>query len=65
MTLTTTNLKDIRMLVVRPEAEPTAVQIDVWLGDLYMGQRTFYGGTSVRKAKELALTYIKKYGSLN
>jgi len=65
MTITAENLKDSRMLTVRPEAEPSAVQIDVWLGDLYLGQRTFYGYSSVKKAKDMALRYIKNYGSLN
>jgi len=62
MTITAENLKDIRMLTVRTEAEPRAVQMDVWLGELYLGQRTFYGYSSVKKAKDMAPSYIKNYG---
>ena len=60
-----TTLKDVTLLAIRPEAEPQAVQIDAWLGDLYLGQRTFYAYKSIAEAKKVATRYIKQYGSLN
>ena len=51
--------------VVRPEAEPNAVQIDAYIGDLHLGQRTWYGGVTVTQAKKSAIRYIQQYGSLN
>lgn len=57
-------LQEITYIVVRPEAEPRAVQIDAYLGDLYLGQRTYYA-SSVKQAKANAVRYIRQYGSLN
>jgi hypothetical protein len=60
----TQTLQQVEYIVVRPEAEPRAVQIDAWLGDLYLGQRTFYH-SSVKDAKYDAKQRIKQFGSLN
>jgi len=57
-------LREVEYKVIRPEAEPRAVQIDAWLGDLYLGQRTFYA-SSIKDAKYDARQRIKKFGSLN
>ena len=57
-------LRQVEYTIVRPEAEPRAVQIDAWIGDLYLGQRTFYH-SSVKDAKHDARQRIKKFGSLN
>lgn len=62
--LTKTNLRDLQLIVVRPEAEPRAVQVDAWLGDLYLGQRTFYAST-IANAKQSAIRIINQFGSLN
>lgn len=62
--LTKTNLRDLQLTVVRPEAEPRAVQVDAWLGDLYLGQRTFYAST-IANAKQSAIRIINQFGSLN
>lgn len=63
--ITKDNLKDLVFLTSRPQAEPQAVQVDVWIGDLYLGQRTFYAQPSIAKAKKIAKRYIEQYGSLN
>lgn len=57
-------LRAVKYKVVRPEAEPRAVQIDAWLGDLYLGQHTFYA-SSIQDAKHDARQRIKRLGSLN
>lgn len=57
-------LRQVKYIMVRPEAEPRAVQIDAWLGDLYLGQRTYYA-SSVANAKSEARNRIKRCGSLN
>lgn len=57
-------LNDVLLVAFRPAAEPNAVQIDAYLGDLYLGQRTYYG-TSLNIAKSMARSYIKQHGSLN
>lgn len=57
-------LRQVKYKVIRPEAEPRAVQIDAWLGDLYLGQYTFYA-SSIQDAKHDARQRIKKFGSLN
>jgi hypothetical protein len=62
--LTQTNLKDLELVLVRPEAEPRAVQVDAWLGDLYLGQRTFYAST-IKEAHNSAVRIINQHGSLN
>jgi hypothetical protein len=60
----TQTLKEVQLIVKRPEAEPRAVQIDAWLGDLYLGQFTYYAST-VKNAKANALRRIRTIGSLN
>jgi len=62
--LTKSNLKDLHTVVQRPAAEPRAVQIDAWLGDLYLGQRTYYNST-VKNALKNATNIIRQFGSLN
>lgn len=57
-------MKDVKLYTIRPEAEPRAVQVDAWIGDLYLGQRTYYAST-VKNAKSMALRYIRHFGSLN
>jgi hypothetical protein len=57
-------LRQVTYKMVRPEAEPRAVQVDAWLGDLYLGQRTYYA-SSVANAKSEARNRIKRCGSLN
>lgn len=57
-------LRQVKYIMVRPEAEPRAVQVDAWLGDLYLGQRTYYA-SSVANAKSEARNRIKRCGSLN
>lgn len=57
-------LRQVRYIMVRPEAEPRAVQVDAYLGDLYLGQRTYYA-SSVANAKSEARSRIKRCGSLN
>lgn len=56
--------EEFTLEIVRPEAEPNAVQIDAYIGTLHLGQRTWYAST-VKNAKEQAIKYIQKYGSLN
>jgi hypothetical protein len=60
-----TTLKDVTLTALRPEAEPRAVQIDAWLGDVYLGQRTYYAEESIANAKRLAKRYIQQNGSLH
>lgn len=57
-------LRQVKYIMVRPEAEPRAVQVDAWLGDLYLGQRTYYA-SSLANAKSEARNRIKRCGSLN
>lgn len=57
-------LRQVKYIMVRPEAEPRAVQVDAWLGDLYLGQRTYYA-SSIANAKSEARNRIKRCGSLN
>lgn len=57
-------LRQVKYIMVRPECEPRAVQIDAWLGDLYLGQRTYYA-SSIANAKSEARNRIKRCGSLN
>lgn len=58
------NMRDLILDWSRPEAEPKAIQIDAWLGDLYLGQRTYYA-TSMKVALGQATRYIQLHGSLN
>lgn len=58
------NMRDLILDWSRPEAEPKAIQIDAWLGDLYLGQRTYYA-TSMKVALGRATRYIQLHGSLN
>lgn len=57
-------LRQVRYIVIRPECEPRAVQVDAYLGDLYLGQRTYYA-SSIANAKSEARNRIKRLGSLN
>jgi hypothetical protein len=61
---TTDNLRDLILDWVRPESEPNAIQIDAHLGDLYLGQRTYYA-TSMKSALGQARRYIELHGSLH
>ena len=61
--LDATTMRDVTTKVTRPEAEPKAIQIDAWIGDLYIGQRTYYGAT-VKKALRMATDYIRINGRL-
>jgi len=62
--LNTDNLRDLVLDWSRPESEPNAIQIDAYLGDLYLGQRTYYA-TSMKSALRQARKYIDTHGSLN
>jgi hypothetical protein len=62
--LNTDNLRDLVLDWSRPESEPNAIQINAWLGDLYLGQRTYYA-TSMKSALRQARKYIDTHGSLN
>lgn len=55
--------EEFSLEVVRPEAEPEAVQIDAFIGTLHLGQRTYYA-SSIPDAKKLAVRYIQLHGSL-
>jgi hypothetical protein len=61
--LDTKTMMDLTTQVTRPEAEPKAIQIDAWIGDLYIGQRTYYNAT-VKKALRMATDYIRINGRL-
>jgi hypothetical protein len=58
------NMRDLVLDWVRPESEPNAIQIDAYLGDLYLGQRTYYA-TSMKVALGQAKRYIELHGSLH
>lgn len=62
--LDTQTMRDLVLDWSRPEAEPNAIQIDAYLGDLYLGQRTYYA-TSMKSALGQATRYIEKNGSLH
>lgn len=62
--LSASNLRDLVLDWSRPESEPNAIQIDAYLGDLYLGQRTYYA-TSMKVALGRAKRHIENYGSLN
>jgi len=64
ITMDAKTLRQVKYWVIRPEAEPRAVQIDAFLGELYLGQYTFYN-SSIKDAKHDARQRIKKFGSLN
>ena len=57
--------EEFSLEIVRPEAEPQAVQIDAYIGTLYLGGRTYYGCSTVEDAKQLAIRYIQLHGSLH
>ena len=57
-------MRDLVLDWVRPESEPNAIQIDAYLGDLYLGQRTYYA-TSMKVALGQARKHIDTHGSLN
>lgn len=57
-------MRDLDLQWSRPESEPNAIQIDAYLGDLYLGQRTYYA-TSMKVALGQATRYIELHGSLN
>ena len=48
----------LEIRAIRPEAEPKAVQIDAYLGNVYLGQITYYGCKSIKEAKARALKLI-------
>jgi hypothetical protein len=58
------NMRDLDLQWSRPESEPNAIQIDAYLGDLYLGQRTYYA-TSMKVALGQATRYIELHGSLH
>ena len=58
------NMRDLVLDWVRPESEPNAIQIDAYIGDLYLGQRTYYA-TSMKVALGQATRYIELHGSLH
>lgn len=58
------NIREVKLVCVRPKAEPNAVQVDAYIGDLYLGQHTFYS-SSIANAKTDARNRIRRLGSLN
>jgi hypothetical protein len=58
------NKADLRFMAQPTTADPKTTQVDVWLGDLYLGRR-IYTNTDINKAVELATTYIQLKGSLH
>jgi hypothetical protein len=58
------NMRDLDLQWSRPESEPNAIQIDAYIGDLYLGQRTYYA-TSMKVALGQATRYIELHGSLH
>jgi hypothetical protein len=58
------NMRDLDLQWSRPESEPNAIQIDAYIGDLYLGQRTYYA-TSMKAALGQATRYIELHGSLH
>jgi hypothetical protein len=58
------DLRDLDLRWTRVNAEPSAIQIDAYIGDLYLGQRTYYG-TSMKVAMQRATRYIELHGSLH
>lgn len=62
--LSKVNMRDLVLDWVRPESEPNAIQIDAYIGDLYLGQRTYYA-TSMKVALGQATRYIELHGSLH
>lgn len=58
------NMRDLDLRWSRPESEPNAIQIDAYIGDLYLGQRTYYA-TSMKSALGQASRYIELHGSLH
>ena len=59
------DIKDVEFTITRPEAEPSAYQVDALPGDLYLGERTFYGYKNVTEVKNMARKYLRQIGSLN
>jgi hypothetical protein len=56
------NMQDLETSITRPT--PDTIQVNAWIGDLYLGQRT-YRGTTVKKALRMATDYIRINGSLH
>jgi hypothetical protein len=53
---------EVQTSITRPT--PDTIQINAWLGDLYLGSRV-YRGTTVKKALRMATDYIRINGSLH
>jgi hypothetical protein len=62
--ITTVNTADLRFMAQQTTADPKAIQVDAWLGDLYLGKR-IYANTSIKKAVKTATNYIRINGSLH
>jgi hypothetical protein len=56
------NMLNVQTSITRPT--PDTIQINAWLGDLYLGSRV-YRGTTVKKALRMATDYIRINGSLH
>jgi hypothetical protein len=56
------NMLEVQTSITRPT--PDTIQINAWLGDLYLGSRV-YRGTTVKKALRMATDYIRINGSLH
>lgn len=56
--------EEFSLEIVRPEAEPDAVQIDAYIGTLHLGQHTWYA-SSIEDAKKSAIRRIQQHGSLH
>jgi hypothetical protein len=56
------NMLEVQTSITRPT--PETIQINAWLGDLYLGSRV-YRGTTVKKALRMATDYIRINGSLH
>lgn len=58
------NTDDLRFMAQPTTADPKAIKVDAWLGDLYLGAR-IYANSSIKKAVKTATTYIRINGSLH
>jgi hypothetical protein len=56
------NMLELETSITRPT--PDTIQVNAWIGDLDLGQRT-YRGTTVKKALRMATDYIRINGSLH
>jgi len=55
-------LKDIELTITEPAKNQ--IKIVAYIGDLYLGEKTFIGG-SVKAAKKNVISHIKYNGSLH